>query len=115
MSTFKVVIVGGSVAGLTLANIFERYKIDYIVLEKHATIAPQLGASIATLPHGARILDQLGIFSQVEDVSMPVHETENLGPDGVALGLSMPFGDLLEELSVAESKRLVLGGETDKI
>ncbi|KAJ5377440.1 uncharacterized protein N7496_004849 [Penicillium cataractarum] len=98
MSTFKVVIIGGSVAGLTLANILERYKIDYIVLEKHATIAPQLGASIATLPHGARILDQLGIFSRVEDVSMPVHETENLGPDGVALGLSEPFGDLLEEL-----------------
>lgn len=53
--------MGGSVAGLTLANILERYKIDYVVVEKHATIAPQLGASIATLPHGARILDQLGL------------------------------------------------------
>lgn len=103
MSTFKVVIVGGSIAGLTLAKILERYNIDYIVLEKHATIAPQVGASIATLPHGARILDQLDLFSRVEEISMAVDEGENLGPDGVALGSPEPFGDLLEELSVARS------------
>jgi 2-polyprenyl-6-methoxyphenol hydroxylase-like FAD-dependent oxidoreductase len=108
MSTFRVVIVGGSIAGLTLANILERYKIDYIVLEKHATIAPQLGASIATLPHGARILDQLGIFSQVAEISMSVHEAENIGPDGRILGSPEPIGDLMEELSVINSIMPVL-------
>lgn len=108
MSTFRVVIVGGSIAGLTLANILERYKIDYIVLEKHATIAPQLGASIATLPHGARILDQLGVFFRVAEISMSVNEVENIGPDGVILSSPEPIGDLMEELSVVNSNLSVL-------
>jgi 2-polyprenyl-6-methoxyphenol hydroxylase-like FAD-dependent oxidoreductase len=115
MSKFRVVIVGGSVAGLTLANILERYKIDYIVVEKHATIAPQLGASIATFPHGARILDQLGLFSSVEDVSMPVYDNENFGPGGIALGPTQPLGDFLEELSVQQPERPVLSDGTDKL
>ena len=100
MSTFKVVIVGGSIAGLTLANILERYNINYIVLEKHAKIAPQLGASVATLPHGDRSLDQLGIISWVEEISIPVNESENLGPDAVPLGKPELVGDLMEELFV---------------
>lgn len=62
MATFHVLIVGGSVAGLTLANILERYGIEYTLIEKHAVIAPNLGASIAILPHGLRILDQLGCY-----------------------------------------------------
>jgi 2-polyprenyl-6-methoxyphenol hydroxylase-like FAD-dependent oxidoreductase len=92
MSTFRAVIVGRSIAVLTLANILERYKIGYVVLEKHATIAPQIGASIATHPHGARMLDQLGIFSHVEEVSMSMHQIEYMGPDGVVLGSPAPFG-----------------------
>jgi 2-polyprenyl-6-methoxyphenol hydroxylase-like FAD-dependent oxidoreductase len=60
--TFKIIIAGGSVAGLTLANMLEQNNIEYIVLEKYGSIAPQLGASIAVMPNGARILDQLGAW-----------------------------------------------------
>lgn len=60
--TFKIVIVGGSVAGLALANMLEKFNIDYVVLEAYPEIAPQVGASIGLLPNGLRILDQLGCY-----------------------------------------------------
>ncbi|KAJ3962256.1 hypothetical protein N0V92_000987 [Colletotrichum tropicale] len=59
---FRVVIVGGSVAGLALANMLEKFDIDYVVLEAYPDIAPQVGASIGLLPNGLRILDQLGCY-----------------------------------------------------
>jgi 2-polyprenyl-6-methoxyphenol hydroxylase-like FAD-dependent oxidoreductase len=64
-SRFRVVIVGGSIAGLTLAHCLLRNNIDFVVLESHADIAPQVGASIGILPNGARILDQLGLYDEV--------------------------------------------------
>ncbi|CAG9949055.1 unnamed protein product [Clonostachys rosea f. rosea IK726] len=60
--SFRVVIVGGSVAGLALANMLEKFDIDYVVLEAYPDIAPQVGASIGLLPNGLRILDQLGCY-----------------------------------------------------
>lgn len=62
---FRVVIVGGSIAGLTLAHCLLRNNIDFVVLESHADIAPQVGASIGILPNGARVLDQLGLYDDV--------------------------------------------------
>ncbi|EUC41697.1 hypothetical protein COCMIDRAFT_8624 [Bipolaris oryzae ATCC 44560] len=60
----RVLIIGGSVAGLTLANAFEQTGIDYLLLEQWHEIAPDVGASIAIFPNGARILDQLGCYDQ---------------------------------------------------
>lgn len=59
---FKVIIVGGSIAGLSLASMLERLDIDFVVLEAYGEIAPQLGASITIWPHMARILDQIGCW-----------------------------------------------------
>jgi 2-polyprenyl-6-methoxyphenol hydroxylase-like FAD-dependent oxidoreductase len=54
----KVIIVGGSVAGLTLAHCLHHSDIDFVLLEARKDIAPQVGASIVVLPNGARVLDQ---------------------------------------------------------
>ncbi|KAH7042133.1 hypothetical protein B0J12DRAFT_674744 [Macrophomina phaseolina] len=62
---FRVVIVGGSIAGLTLALALEKNGIDFLVLEAYPEIAPQVGASIAVLPNGFRILDQLGCYEDM--------------------------------------------------
>ncbi|PWY96454.1 monooxygenase [Aspergillus sclerotioniger CBS 115572] len=59
---FRVIIVGGSIAGLTLAHCLIRNNIEFLVLEARDDIAPQEGASIGILPNGSRILDQLGML-----------------------------------------------------
>ncbi|CZR65573.1 uncharacterized protein PAC_15473 [Phialocephala subalpina] len=62
---FLVLIVGGGVGGLTLANALQHAGVDYRILEGRSEIDPQVGASIATFPNGARILDQLGCFDDL--------------------------------------------------
>ncbi|KAH1924769.1 orotidine-5'-phosphate decarboxylase, partial [Aspergillus fumigatus] len=37
----RVLIIGGSIAGLTLAHCLEKAKIDYVLLEKKEEIAPR--------------------------------------------------------------------------
>lgn len=69
---FKVLIAGGSITGLTLANMLQLYDIDFLVLESYDDIAPQVGASIGILPHGNRILDQLGLFTKILELCPPL-------------------------------------------
>lgn len=66
---FKFIIVGGSVSGLSLANMLEKFNIEYILLEARPEIAPQLGASMGLLPGGLRILDQLGCYERVREMA----------------------------------------------
>lgn len=61
----KILVVGGSVAGLALANSLEQAGIDYLVLEQWHEIAPDVGASIGIFPNGFRILDQLGCYAAI--------------------------------------------------
>ena len=100
MAPFKVLIAGGSVAGMALANILEIYGIDYELIEKHSTIAPQLGASLAIIPHAARILDQLGCWDIIESLSTPVDTMTVTGPDGRQLAYHGKFGMIMNELYV---------------
>ncbi|GKT53992.1 FAD binding domain-containing protein [Colletotrichum tofieldiae] len=62
---FKVIIAGGGIAGLTLANLLEKFGIDYVILEAYHEMAPQVGASIGILPNGSRVLDQVGLYDEV--------------------------------------------------
>ena len=62
MTQFRVLIVGGSITGLSLAIMLERNNIAFLVLEAYPEIAPQAGASIGLQPNGLRILDQLGCY-----------------------------------------------------
>lgn len=79
---FKVLIVGGSVAGLTLAHCLERLGISFEVLEQGEEISPQVGASIGILPNGAFILDQLGLFEPVEKAIEPLEFARICYADG---------------------------------
>lgn len=51
---------------MTLANALEKANIDYVLLEAHDTISPQVGASIGIFANGGRIVDQLGCFDKIE-------------------------------------------------
>ncbi|KAF5667327.1 FAD binding domain-containing protein [Fusarium heterosporum] len=75
--SFRVLIAGGGVAGLTLANMLERFDIDYLVLEGHGEIAPAVGASIGMFPNGLRILDQIDLYEPLKDLVNPEQETQS--------------------------------------
>lgn len=79
---FRVIIVGGSIAGLTLAHCLSKLGVDYVILEKRQQIAPQEGASIGILPHGGRILDQLGLFNAIQRDVEPLTTAHISYPDG---------------------------------
>lgn len=68
-SRLKVLIVGGSITGLSLALMLERVGIDFLLLEAHVDIAPEVGASIGLCPNGLRILDQLGCYDSLQEKS----------------------------------------------
>ncbi|SCN65687.1 uncharacterized protein FFB20_09577 [Fusarium fujikuroi] len=74
---FRVLIVGGGVAGLTLANMLERFNIDYLILEGHGDIAPAVGASIGMFPNGLRILDQIDLYEPLEKLMGSFEETQS--------------------------------------
>ncbi|KAL3452581.1 hypothetical protein BJX65DRAFT_293076 [Aspergillus insuetus] len=84
-SNFRVIIVGGSVGGLTLAHCLYRAGIDYVVLEKGDQIAPEIGASIGIMPNGARVLAQLGLFEELESHIKPLSTAHITFPDGLAV------------------------------
>lgn len=67
-NNFKVVIAGGGIAGLVLANMLEQFDLDYVLLEAHSDIAPPVGASIGMFPNGLRILDQIGCYQPIKDI-----------------------------------------------
>lgn len=79
---FKVIIVGGSVAGLTLAHALDSAHIDYIILEARNSIAPPLGATIVIHPNGARILDQMGIYEPLRKIMIPLNQVFSRRADG---------------------------------
>lgn len=70
----KVIIVGAGIAGLSLAKALESASssIQYTVLEARDELAPRQGAGIALAPGGSRILDQLGVYDELEEQLVPV-------------------------------------------
>lgn len=78
---FKVLIAGGSVTGLTLANALEKAGIDYLVLEKRQ-IAPDVGASISVLCHTARVFEQLGIWGRMRDATIGLTNRQHFDEKG---------------------------------
>ncbi|KAJ5108142.1 Monooxygenase FAD-binding [Penicillium angulare] len=98
MAPFKVIIVGGSVAGLALANMLERYEIDFVVLEKHENIAPDLGACLGLLPNGLRIMDQLGCYEKILECSVPLNLLNSYDENGDAINKMSEVGVWMESL-----------------
>lgn len=90
---YEVAIAGGGIAGVTLALIFEKLNISYILLEARNTLESDRGAGIGLQPNGLRILDQLGLIEEIEKATIPLrkwysYDAEgNLMSDSSAMGL----------------------------
>lgn len=92
--SFTVLIAGGSIAGLTLANMLEKLDINYLILEAHSSIAPQVGASIGLFPTGLRIYDQLGLADKVKSLIKESLQTTKIRAPGNGILVSYPrIGD----------------------
>jgi 2-polyprenyl-6-methoxyphenol hydroxylase-like FAD-dependent oxidoreductase len=84
----RVIIVGGGGAELIRVHCLQKIGIDYVVLERRAEIAPQVGASIGILRNGARTLDQLGVFDDVIALTEPLITSTNWLRSGKKLNTS---------------------------
>ncbi|KAL4965725.1 FAD-dependent oxidoreductase [Aspergillus stella-maris] len=91
---FKVIIAGGSLVGLSLALALERAGIDFELFEK-GQFAPQLGASIGLHPHSLRILDQLGVWPDIEKEVVPLQNRNHYDESGHCFERS----DVLSEIN----------------
>ncbi|KAI3325155.1 FAD/NAD(P)-binding domain-containing protein [Xylariaceae sp. AK1471] len=73
---FRVIIVGGGLLGLTAAHMFAKMPdVDYVVLEQHDDLMPEIGSLLSLWPPTFRVLDQLGVL----DAVAPVLETVEKG------------------------------------
>lgn len=89
-SSFKVIIVGCSITGMTLGHCLDRAGIDYVILEKHENIFAEPGVSLGLMPNGSRILEQLGIYSGVDEIYEPIHKIYQFLPDGYCIETDSP-------------------------
>ncbi|KAM5367380.1 hypothetical protein ACJZ2D_010025 [Fusarium nematophilum] len=89
---YQVAIVGGGIAGLTLALAFERMNISFALFEAHESLAPSLGASIGLLPNGLRILEQLGVLHEIEQNSVALQRWRHVDGDGKLIASTNALG-----------------------
>ncbi|RYP61688.1 hypothetical protein DL771_010039 [Monosporascus sp. 5C6A] len=96
----RVIIGGGSITGLSLALMLEKVGVDFVVLEAHDSITPQVGAGVVCNANGFRILDQLGVYDDIMKESMaPLQEVNTRWPDGSLHNKNNDFSDRLEQLT----------------
>ncbi|KAK4176461.1 Neuroligin-4, X-linked [Triangularia setosa] len=60
----------------------EQANVSYLLLERRAEIAPQVGASIGIFSSGARILDQLGAWKRIEETAERINLLTARRPNG---------------------------------
>ncbi|EYE93395.1 FAD-dependent oxidoreductase [Aspergillus ruber CBS 135680] len=95
-SSFRVIIVGASVAGLTLAHCLDKAGIDYLVLEKHENVDHvSLGGFLSVQPNGAQVLSQLGLHETVAAAGETITVCHTGFPDG--FGFSDHWPDRLHK------------------
>lgn len=83
---FKVLIAGGSIAGLTLANALARANVDFLVFESHSRIDASIGGALTIVSNGQRILDQMGIYDEIHPYLEPTGDVYTYLKDGRLLG-----------------------------
>ncbi|RYP27844.1 hypothetical protein DL767_007492 [Monosporascus sp. MG133] len=95
---YEVAIAGGGVAGVTLALMFEKLNISYILLEGRDTLESDRGAGIGLQPNGMRILDQLGLVEDIEQATIPLRKQFSYDSEGNMMSASSAMGQYRERI-----------------
>lgn len=90
--SFRAVIVGGGLGGLTAALALRQRGIRVTVLEQAARLG-EVGAGIQTAPNASRLLLGLGLRSRLEAIhTEPLDQVRRRWKDGSVIGLT-PLGE----------------------
>ncbi|KAI1749715.1 hypothetical protein F4782DRAFT_542033 [Xylaria castorea] len=65
---FRVIVVGAGLLGLTAAHILAKTDMDFVVLEQHDDLLPEIGSLLSLMPPTFRVLDQLGVLEAIEPI-----------------------------------------------
>jgi TonB family protein len=79
--SYPIVIVGGGIAGLAAALGLRARGVECVVMESAREIVP-LGVGINLLPHGVRVLVELGLQEELAAVSVETRAIEYRARDG---------------------------------
>lgn len=89
----KVTIVGGGIGGLTLAIMLEAAQIDYLILERSSYLRT-LGSTIAMNACSLRLLEQLGLWPDIQKVAKPIKAFHLQNEDLSSIGsIDFTFGE----------------------
>ncbi|KAI1373983.1 FAD/NAD(P)-binding domain-containing protein [Hypoxylon crocopeplum] len=94
--SFRVIIAGGGITGLTLANALEKAGIDFIVLERQE-VAPQIGASISIHCNTVKIFEQLGVWQRMCEATLPLTDRRHFDEHGNLFEASPIFKQVTEK------------------
>ncbi|KAF3386931.1 FAD-dependent monooxygenase bik2 [Penicillium rolfsii] len=89
---YPIAIVGGGIAGLTLALALEAQGVRYILFESQSSLAPDRGASVGLQPNGLRILDQLGLIDKIEQHTGTLQRWRHLDGQGGLISETKALG-----------------------
>ncbi|KAG0244841.1 hypothetical protein B0O80DRAFT_525432 [Mortierella sp. GBAus27b] len=67
----KITIVGGGIGGLALGIMLEAAQIDYVILERSSCLRT-MGSTIAMNACSLRLLEQLGLWPEVQKIAKPI-------------------------------------------
>ncbi|KAI0599070.1 hypothetical protein F4775DRAFT_591859 [Biscogniauxia sp. FL1348] len=83
MGGFKVIIVGAGLTGLAMAHSLQLANIEYVLVDKAASITDRDPAPLVLMPGGARILRQLGLMNILARVGTAMYETFHVPDDDI--------------------------------
>lgn len=87
MSSPRVLIVGCGVAGPVLAVLLKQRGYDPVVYEKVRQLG-DAGASLMLMPNGMKVLNLVGLTTDIYATALPIEAYEDFKADGTLLGSS---------------------------
>ncbi|KAL7624930.1 hypothetical protein AAE478_004144 [Parahypoxylon ruwenzoriense] len=93
---FRVIIVGGGLVSLTAAHILSKADIDFVILEKHDNLTPQIGSLLNVWPPAFRVFDQVGLLDAVQPISNRINRGVNMSAEDGTIFSELDPDDIQE-------------------